>query len=79
MKRLVLANLLLLGLGAGCATSHNVHVAPIQVAPIRMTMDVNVNVHQPAEEGDAGVASEDDEREDAQARTQREDGARPRG
>lgn len=41
---------------AGCATSHNVNVAPIHVAPIRMTMDINVNVHETGGEDDASEA-----------------------
>lgn len=39
----------LFGLIGGCATQHNVHVAPLEVQPIRVTMDVNVNVHESAE------------------------------
>ncbi|MCZ7687043.1 MAG: hypothetical protein M5U28_53185 [Sandaracinaceae bacterium] len=42
--------------GAGCATSHNVNVAPIHVAPIRMTMDINVNVHETGGEDGASEA-----------------------
>lgn len=63
---------ILLLLIAGCATTHNVNVAPLEVQPIRVTMDVNVNVHESdtpvgsageAEE-EEGASSSDDERGD---------------
>lgn len=66
MKRLALLLLPVLLAAPACATSHNVHVAPIQVAPIRMTMDVNVNVHETTE------AAEDEDDADARAERERE-------
>lgn len=55
MKRiLAVASWLALG---GCATTHNVNVAPLEVQPIRVTMDVNVNIH----ESDTPVGAEGDE------------------
>lgn len=58
MKRIVpfLFGLLLLG---GCFAQHNVQVAPIQVEPIRVQMDVNVNVNE-ATAHDGGAPSEDE-------------------
>lgn len=58
--------LLLLFIG-GCATHHNVNIAPIEVAPIRVTMDVNVNVHESDVPvgGDAADDTADDEAETA--------------
>lgn len=52
---------LLLCFVGGCATHHNVNIAPLEVAPIRVTMDVNVNVH----ESDVPVGGDDDEAETA--------------
>lgn len=76
MKRPILILGFLLTLVAGCATSHNVNVAPIQVAPIRMTMDVNVNVHETSgDEEDAPDATADAGAED-DARAESERGAR---
>ncbi len=66
------ATILLLLLG-GCATTHNVNVAPLEVQPIRVTMDVNVNVHESdtpvgsaadAEEDEASAGGRDAEPED---------------
>lgn len=48
-----LACLALLGLGA-CVSSHQIQVAPVQVEPIRMTVDVNV--HAPDAAPDAAPA-----------------------
>lgn len=58
MKRLgytvLFASLLLVG---GCVTEHSVHVAPIQLEPIQVTMDVNVHIqdNQTEDAADAGV------------------------
>lgn len=51
---------LLLFLIGGCATHHNVNIAPIEVAPIRVTMDVNVNVHE-SDVPVGGDAADDEE------------------
>lgn len=39
----------------GCATHHVVHVTPVEVAPIHLTMDVNVHV-----DGQVGATLEDE-------------------
>lgn len=45
MKRFVAATACLLPLLAfGCSTSHKVEVAPVEVKPIHITIDVNVRV-----------------------------------
>lgn len=60
------ALLLLLG---GCFSQHSVQVAPIHVAPIRVTMDVNVNVQDERAEdpSEAEVEEEDVATQDAGA------------
>lgn len=65
-----LATILLLALG-GCATTHNVQIAPLEVQPIRVTMDVNVNVHE--SDTPVGSAADDDER-DAETDTEAPEG-----
>lgn len=57
MMRFATVLLILMG---GCATTHNVNVAPLEVQPIRVTMDVNVNVH----ESDTPVGSAADAEEE---------------
>lgn len=59
MKRLgyaaLFGSLLLVG---GCVTEHSVHVAPIQLQPIQVTMDVNVHIDDNhAAASDAGTES----------------------
>lgn len=54
------ATILLLLLG-GCATTHNVNVAPLEVQPIRVTMDVNVNVHESDTPVGSAANAEEDE------------------
>lgn len=46
MKSTIMALLLgLAGIGAfGCSTSHEVQLAPVEVKPIHITIDVNVKV-----------------------------------
>lgn len=51
MRLFVTSSTLLLLLG-GCFSQHSVQVAPIHVAPIRVTMDVNVNVQDRREDSD---------------------------
>jgi hypothetical protein len=65
MMRLATVLLVLLG---GCATTHNVNVAPLEVQPIRVTMDVNVNVH----ESDTPVGRAAEERDDEGAEEDRQ-------
>ena len=43
-KRTALAALALWLAAAGCATQHKVEVAPVEVKPIHITIDVNVKV-----------------------------------
>lgn len=43
---LILAALLALGGFAGCRSSHNIHVDPVEVKPIHITIDVNVRVEK---------------------------------
>ncbi len=43
MKRIISLLFVLLG---GCAMQHNVNLAPIHVEPIRVQMDVNVNMNE---------------------------------
>jgi hypothetical protein len=40
----------------GCVTEHSVHVAPIQLQPIQVTMDVNVHIQD--DQADAGPADD---------------------
>jgi hypothetical protein len=47
MLRLTATLLALASIGlSGCFSQHSVQVAPIHVAPIRVTMDVNVHVQE---------------------------------
>lgn len=79
----ILLTLMLVFLG-GCFSQHAVQVAPIQVAPIRVTMDVNVNVqdrHEGDEEGEddasGQAAPNGEEGRDRPARTERVSRATP--
>lgn len=43
-SRVVIAFVLVLFLAAGCSTSHEVQVAPVEIKPIHITIDVNVRI-----------------------------------
>ncbi|NLV23523.1 MAG: YnbE family lipoprotein [Deltaproteobacteria bacterium] len=46
MKRLAIGVVLLGVVMAGCSTRHAVEVAPVEVKPIHITIDVNVRVQK---------------------------------
>lgn len=56
----VFACLLLLAL-AGCSTSHEVDVKPVEIKPIHITIDVNVRVDKALDDffGDIDAAAEE--------------------
>jgi Skp family chaperone for outer membrane proteins len=43
-QTIILAACLLMATTFGCSTSHKVEVAPVEVKPIHITIDVNVRV-----------------------------------
>ncbi|MBN1140943.1 MAG: hypothetical protein JXB25_03975 [Deltaproteobacteria bacterium] len=49
MKRIVLLAVVVAAMAAGCSTRHEVQVAPVEVKPIHITIDVNVRVQKDLE------------------------------
>ncbi len=60
MPRLLLLILVMLIMATACNTKHEVQVAPVEVKPIHITIDVNIKVDRALEDffGDLDEAAE---------------------
>ena len=61
---LVLIGAVLLMFGAGCQTQHKVEVAPMEIKPIHITIDVNIKVEKALDDffGDLDEIEEESEK-----------------